>query len=981
MKKILFSVLLSAICLFVRSAEIVVTSPDRNYRMNVYDKEGCIYYSVLYRDEPVVLESLLGINGNGEWKDGIRIDKYAFSQADTLWKPVYGERSVVRDRCNQYEINLVKTANPRQRLQLVVRAYNEGIAFHYRFPGGEYLHISNEYTEYAFPGGTKAWFTRQAQAVYEFLPLQEWKGESERPLVLELPDNLYVLLTEAGVVNYVRTRFVVSKNKPNTITGSMYGAVDDIAPYQTPWRVVMVADKPGKLIENNDLLLNLNKPCEIKNPQWIRPGKVMREVTLTTEGGKALVDFAVKRHLQYIHFDAGWYGPEGDKLSDATTVTLDPARNKKIDALNLQEVIAYAKEHGIGVILYVNQRALYRQLDEILPLYKSWGVAGIKFGFVQVGSQFWTTWMHEAVKKCAEYGLMVDIHDEYRPTGFSRTFPNLMTQEGIYGNEEFPDATHNVTLPFTRFTQGAADYTICYYRRKWDHSTQPDTGYGLVNARLLKTTPAHQLAMAVVYYSPLQYLYWYDKPSDSRDEPELEFFDRVPTVWDDTKVVQGEIGKYITVARRSRNDWFIGTMTNNEARKLTVALDFLPEGKTYLARIYSDDPNAVSRTKVGIKTMNVTRKSVITAEMPASGGQAIWIQEQSGFVHPGVLHTQADIEQMRRLIGNRIEPAYGSFLLLKEHKSSQADYRMEGPFPVISRDGEYRHTKSKMEADFSAAYQNALMWILTNNESHARKSLEILTSYADSLTLIPETNDAPLLAGLEGLKIIYALEVLKYTYPKITDGQLNHIDRMFREIFIPVMDRFYTRKPYTNGNWGPIVSKTYMAAGIYFDDREMYDKGKNFYLNARDNGTIGYYISGKTGQIQESGRDQGHCMLGIGAMATLCEIAWKQGDDLYSALDNRLMKGFEYVAKYNLGYDVPFETWKDITGKYCEWTVISDKGRGRFIPVFDMAYNHYVNRKGKKMTYTQQVLGKIRPEGFDRDQPSFGSLLFNDIKK
>lgn len=168
----------------------------------------------------------------------------------------------------------------------------------------------------------------------------------------------------------------------------------------------------------------------------------------------------MKRNLQYIHFDAGWYGFEYDKASDATTVTLDPRRNPDINALNLKEVVAYAKERGIGVILYVNQRALQQQLDEILPLYKSWGIAGIKFGFVQVGSQVWTKWMHEAVKKCADYGLMVDIHDEYRPTGFSRTYPNLMTQEGIRGNEEFPDATHNATLPFTRFIAGAADYTI-----------------------------------------------------------------------------------------------------------------------------------------------------------------------------------------------------------------------------------------------------------------------------------------------------------------------------------------------------------------------------------------------------------------------------------------------------------------------------------------------------------------------------------------
>jgi alpha-glucosidase len=633
MKKILaiFIILFLAVWFYslpIFSAEVTITSPDGKFQMKVYDKDNRAYYTVSFMEQPVVLESLLGINGNGEWKEGIRVDRVTTSSLDTLWKPIYGERNTIRDHYNRYEIDLVQVDNAKRKLKLIVRAYNEGVAFRYFFPNGDYLHITNEYTQYTMPEGAKAWFTKRAQAVYELLPLHDWTDESERPLVVELPNGPYVLLTEAGVANYVRTKFVLDAGKPNTITGAMYGSVDDIAPYRTPWRVVMAAENPGQLIENNDLLLNLNPPSEIDNPWWIRPGKVMREVTLTTEGAKSVVDFAVKRNLQYMLFDAGWYGPEGSKASDATTVTLDPARNKNPDALNLKEVIAYAKKQNIGVILYVNQRALYQQLDEILPLYKSWGVSGIKFGFVQVGSQFWTNWMHEAIKKCAQYGLMVDVHDEYRPTGFSRTYPNFMTQEGIYGNEEFPDATTNVTLPFTRFTQGPADYTICYYRQNFNGNTKPNTDHGLVNARLIKGTSVHQLAMAVVYYSPLQHVYWYDKPSDSRDEPELEFFDRVPTVWDDTKVIHGEIGKYITIARRSGNDWFVGTMTNNDERKLSVALDFLPEGKKYTAHIYYDDPKTNTRTKVGIRKIPVTKQSIIETDLLPSGGQAIWITEK-----------------------------------------------------------------------------------------------------------------------------------------------------------------------------------------------------------------------------------------------------------------------------------------------------------------------------------------------------------------
>lgn len=350
------------------------------------------------------------------------------------------------------------------------------------------------------------------------------------------------------------------------------------------------------------------------------------------------------------------------------------------------------------------------------------------------------------------------------------------------------------------------------------------------------------------------------------------------------------------------------------------------------------------------------------------------------FVHPGILHTTKSIERMRAQIADKEYPAYGSFELLKSHHCSQADYQPFGPFEIISRDGEFRHTKSKMEQDFSAVYQNALMWVLTGEKTHAEKSLELLLGYAGTLKRIPETNDAPLLVGLEGLKIIYATEILRHTYKKMTVVQFNEISRMIREVFLPVMENFYHRKPYTNGNWGPIVTKAYMAAAILWDNEEMYNKAVDFYLHANDNGTIAHYISGDTGQIQESGRDQGHSMLGIGALATVCEIAWQQGDDLYSALDNRLMKGFEYVAKYNLGYNVPFAVWKDVTGKYSNWTEISDKGRGRYMPIFEMAYNHFVIRKGMQMPYTEKVLQQIRPEGYDRDQPAFGSLLFNEAR-
>ncbi len=598
-----------------------IVSPDENIKAEFYSRDTRfgkqVLYQVLYKEKPVILESTLGIK---PWTDDkpffiTSIQEEGRSSIDTTWIPLYGERSKIRDHYHSMELSFLDSTQEKRSVRIQVRAYNEGIAFRYFFSehpeGGEYLHITSEQTEFSMPEGTKAWFTPVAQAPYELLPLSGWPGECERPLTLELSNGLYACLAEAQMVNYSRTKFIVSKDKKNTICCSMYGDVDEITPFQTPWRVVMVAEKPGDLLENNDIILNLNPPSELKNTWWIEPGKVMREMTLSTAGALKLVDFAVQRHLQYIHFDAGWYGYEYSSVSRADSVGPE-LKYRTRGGLDLPKVIDYARKNKIGAFLYVNQRELARHLDELLPLYREWGVSGIKFGFVQVGSHRWTTWMHEAVKKCAEYRLMVDIHDEYRPTGFSRTYPNLMTQEGIHGNEGMPDATHNATLPFTRFIAGAADYTICYYTKR------------------IKTTHAHQLALSVICYSPLQFLYWYNKPQNYQGEPELEFFDHVPTVWDDTKVLQGEIGKYAVIARRSGDTWFMGAITGNTGRTMTQKLDFLEPDKTYVAHIFCDGGDEIkTATKVSISRALVDRTMVLRMSLKDSGGEAVYFTPAS----------------------------------------------------------------------------------------------------------------------------------------------------------------------------------------------------------------------------------------------------------------------------------------------------------------------------------------------------------------
>ena len=597
------------------AGNVRVASPDGRLAVtfaarDVGAEAGCLVYNVSYQEKPVILDSRLGLvlKDAPPLAAGFEVVGVTRASRAGEWRPPYGEREVIPDRYNEAVVDVREKGGPGRRLQLTLRAYDEGAAFCYtvpKQPGLEGITIAAEATRFALPAETGCWVTPSAQGRYERVPPAGIQRPAERPLTLELPGGLFAAIAEARLVDYARMRLAPAQGEPNTLTPSLGGEVAAALPLVTPWRVVFVAERPGRLLEHDYLLLNLNPPCAVADPSWIRPGKVLREITLTTAGGRACVDFAAKHNLQYVEYDAGWYGPENDEKSDATRVSVDPKRNPKND-LDLQAVLAYARQKNVGILLYVNRRALERQLDDILPLYQQWGVAGLKFGFVNVGPQPWTRWLHEAVAKAARHRLVVDIHDEYRPTGFSRTYPNLLTQEGIGGNETMPTATHNVTLPFTRFVCGAADYTVCYYNDR------------------IKTTHAHQLALAAVFYSPLQFVFWYDQPAAWQGEPEIEWFERVPTVWQDTRVPAGEIGGFITVARRSGQQWYVGTLTNTDARTLDVPLAFLDAGRKYAAHLYEDaEPDGKSRTNVRISRCLVDAATVIRAALRPSGGQAI----------------------------------------------------------------------------------------------------------------------------------------------------------------------------------------------------------------------------------------------------------------------------------------------------------------------------------------------------------------------
>lgn len=621
----LFTCLLS-VCLLsfaqqrVAETAQVLKSPDGKHLFEFYQKMNAdktleMYYTVHYDNRPVILESKLDIqldNRNWElalakkwhqprnWNDVMCFEKVETTSVNKTWKPVYGERSTVKEHYNGMTLFFARKDNSQYRMNVEVRAYDEGIAFRYYFPmhpEAIYHKVTAENTEFTFPEGTTAWWSQWAQAPYYEKPLKDWEDLSERPLTLKLSDDLYACIAEAQQIDFSKAMFKLSEQKENTVQVSLYSVSDMVTPFGTPWRIVMAANRLGGLLENNDIFLNLNDENKIADTRWIKPGKIMRETTLTTKNAMACIDFCAAHNMQYILFDWKWYGPSMDFRSDASEVV--------VPDLDMPKVIQYGKSKGVGVWVYVNQHALQHQADKIFPIYKEWGLAGVKFGFVQYQTQGWSTWVHELVKKAADNNLMVNIHDEYRPVGFSRTYPNLLTQEGIRGNEEFPDATHNTILPFTRMMAGAADYTVCYFDPR------------------IKNTHAHQLAFPVIYYSPLQTLYWYDTPARIEEVPELEFFDNVPVTFDDTKVIHDKIGEYVTIARRSAESWFVGSISNNEARKIEIPLSFLDAGTKYVATLYTDDDKVETKTKVKVSRMIVTDTMNLSFQLKASGGCTI----------------------------------------------------------------------------------------------------------------------------------------------------------------------------------------------------------------------------------------------------------------------------------------------------------------------------------------------------------------------
>ena len=557
-------ILYSVLCILSAFAASF-TSPNGQLS---FVSEGKTY--TLSRGENIVCSGNLGLNlDNRTWEMAIgQRDLQQFehwmepmvldsaiqgAEVDTTWSPLYGENATIHEHYNSMTLYLSRHDKSNYRINVEVRLYNEGLAFRYflpEHPAAIFHKVVADETTYAVPANTTAWSTEWAQAVVKKSALSELPYAVEVPLTLEYANGTWASILMADLDDWCHSKLKCQmSNVQCQISTEMQSPVDVVTYAWTPWHIVLIGDSPAQLLERNFLVEAVSESNRVADAaEWVKPGKIMRETTLTQEGAYKVIDFCAAHNMQYMLIDWKWYMPCTSHDGDAT---------KPIERLDIPAICAYGQEKGVGLWLYVNQHALQKQAREVLPLLHEWGVVGIKPGFVQYMTHRWSTWVHDIVRLAAENHLMVNIHDEYRPSGFSRTYPNLLTQEGICGNEEFPDADHNVNLTFTRMLCGAADYTICFKDRR------------------LKNTSDHQRAAAVTYYSPLVTLFWYGKPQQYTENDDLTWFEQMPTSWDETRWLDVVPNQHSIVARRSGNRWFIAVLGANEAHDVTVDLTSL----------------------------------------------------------------------------------------------------------------------------------------------------------------------------------------------------------------------------------------------------------------------------------------------------------------------------------------------------------------------------------------------------------------------
>jgi alpha-glucosidase len=635
---------------------LAAASPDGHTQI-IFDKKDATLptFTVSHDGKTLIAQSALGLKTDLKdfGRNGFDLIDTQTRQVDDVYSVVLGNASKVADKYTELTLTFRETGGTRKFL-IIARAYDKGVAFRYVVPsqpGIDNLNISGELTSFMFPKDYNCWglnvgkFDGAEEGEFDNFSASKLRqyGLFADPLVCKTGDDqTTIALAESDVNNYPASFFtrpqsnaygVILKSpaRPDAGSGPAYIAKVNLvgADFKTPWRVVMVGNTPYDLVDTN-LIPTLATPSRIADTSWIKGGKSawdwwngynapVAHPGVNTASYLAYVDFAKSMGLNFILIDEGWYTGSSEQPRPADVT-------KPVADVDIPAIVRYAKDRGVRVMVWLQWRQLDRQMDDAFATYEKWGLAGVKVDFMNRSDQDMVNFYHKILAKAADHKLLVDLHGAYAPNGLLRTYPNFITQEGVMGAEYNKwsnriTATHNVTLPYTRMLLGPMDYTPGGFG-----NLTPDTFVARNNRPFVMTTRGQAIAMYVVYDSPLSMVA--DAPQaykkdNGQWEDGVDFIQAVPTTWDESRVLAGDIGQYIVTARRKGDTWYLGAMTNEAGRTVNIPLSFLGNGQ-FKATIWQDAATPATLVK---STASVSSDSVLQLKLSPSGGGAAIIEK------------------------------------------------------------------------------------------------------------------------------------------------------------------------------------------------------------------------------------------------------------------------------------------------------------------------------------------------------------------
>ena len=634
--------------------KVQLSSPNASIRFELLIDPQRLEYAVFAQNQPLIEHAALGLQFR-EFSFGknLRIGKVQRRDINETYDLLVGKTKTVNNQCREATIPLYG-GNPQRQVNLVVRVYDDGVAFRYVFPkqkNWSSYELLEEQTTFRFSGNPKVHtlylpnYKTSHEGLYTSTDLESLPKAQllDMPTLFQFSGDQYAAVSEAALRDYAgmylqKNTNGVLQSSLSPLPGQTEIKVKATLPHQSPWRVIFIG-KITTILESN-LLANLNEPSVIKDVSWIKPGKA----TWTWWNGdiisgqnftvgqnfashKYYIDWCAANRIEYHsiieHATHSWYFTNGAEGFDPPPPAADVTR--PLDSLEIERLAAYSREKGVGLRVWVHWKPLSEKLEEAFALYQKWNIKGLMVDFMDRDDQEMVNWQEKVLKTAAKYQLHVQFHGAYKPTGMHRTYPNEFTREGVLNLENLKwskecDPEHNLMIPFTRMIAGATDYHAGGFR-----SVPREQYQASFLAPNVMGTRCHHMALYVVFESYLMLVS--DYPQAYHDQPGFEFIQQVPTSWDETKVVAAQVGDYIATARRKGQDWYIGVMNDWTPRTIQLKLDFLPAGN-YEAVLYKDAPDTDQNPNHLLKTVQqLSRAEVLDVQLASGGGQVLVLRK------------------------------------------------------------------------------------------------------------------------------------------------------------------------------------------------------------------------------------------------------------------------------------------------------------------------------------------------------------------